>query len=310
MLWSYTMENFVLIWYMNTFHEWLFHYDDLSLKRVSFGCERSCSSHRRVSNFNSKVPQWGIYPHIKFERDRLNICRVRVFTSSGSMGGRNTVGRFSRRIILQFDWNGMNVVYVSFVHIVWAKRVGGDKEVKLMMKHAPEWVRTTDPVIRSPAAEHTTSGPLHPLPVLVHEKAPDPIQRKIAKIYMKRMPGTWWSGNTCAVKKNQIQTFGHRKHGIYTMIFPYIYATPPPPPTSLWLRSAVGGGREGESCNNQVLLPGLLAILGCTRCVFELLATSLCYSLYQGRTRYQHSLNLLIHRATSNQHGLPPRYKS
>ena len=23
---------------------------------MSFGCERSCSSHRRVSNFNSKVP--------------------------------------------------------------------------------------------------------------------------------------------------------------------------------------------------------------------------------------------------------------
>ena len=55
---------------------------------MSFGCERSCSSHRRVSNFNSKVPQGGIYPHIKFERDRLNICRVRVFASSGSTGGR------------------------------------------------------------------------------------------------------------------------------------------------------------------------------------------------------------------------------
>ena len=40
-----------------------------------------------VSNFNSKVPQGGIYPHIKFERDRLNIFRVRVFMSSGSMGG-------------------------------------------------------------------------------------------------------------------------------------------------------------------------------------------------------------------------------
>ena len=53
---------------------------------MSFGCERSCSSHRRVSNFNSKVPQRGIYPHIKFERDRLNIFRVRVFTSSGSTG--------------------------------------------------------------------------------------------------------------------------------------------------------------------------------------------------------------------------------
>ena len=34
--------------------------------RVSFGCERSCSSHRRVSNFE-----------------------LRVFTSSGSTGGRD-----------------------------------------------------------------------------------------------------------------------------------------------------------------------------------------------------------------------------
>ena len=55
---------------------------------MSFGCERSCSSHRWVSNFNSKVPHGGIYPHIKFERDMLNIFRVRVFTSSGSTGGR------------------------------------------------------------------------------------------------------------------------------------------------------------------------------------------------------------------------------
>ena len=54
---------------------------------MSFGCEHSCSSHRRVPNFNSKVPEGGIYPHIKFERDRLNICRVRVFASSGSTGG-------------------------------------------------------------------------------------------------------------------------------------------------------------------------------------------------------------------------------
>ena len=54
---------------------------------MSFGCERSCSSPRRVSNFNSKVPQGGIYPHIKFERDRSNIFQVRVFTSSGSTGG-------------------------------------------------------------------------------------------------------------------------------------------------------------------------------------------------------------------------------
>ena len=54
---------------------------------MSFGCGRSCSSHRRVSNFNSKVPQGGIYPHIKFERDPLNTFRLRVLTSSGSTGG-------------------------------------------------------------------------------------------------------------------------------------------------------------------------------------------------------------------------------
>ena len=57
---------------------------------MSFGCKRSCSSARRVSNFNSKVTQGGIYLYIKFERDRLNIFRVRVFTSSGSMGGRGS----------------------------------------------------------------------------------------------------------------------------------------------------------------------------------------------------------------------------
>ena len=39
---------------------------------MSFGCERSCSSPRRVSNFNNNVPQGGIYTHIKFERDPLN----------------------------------------------------------------------------------------------------------------------------------------------------------------------------------------------------------------------------------------------
>ena len=50
--------------------------------RVSFGCKRSCSSHRRVSNFNSNKAHEGIYPHIKFERDTSNTFRVRVFTSS------------------------------------------------------------------------------------------------------------------------------------------------------------------------------------------------------------------------------------
>ena len=54
---------------------------------MSFGCERSCSSPWRVSNLNSNVPKGGIYQHINFERDSLNIFRVRALTSSGSTGG-------------------------------------------------------------------------------------------------------------------------------------------------------------------------------------------------------------------------------
>ena len=53
---------------------------------MSFGCERSCSSLQRASNFNSNVPQGGIYAHIQFERDPLNIFWVRVLKSSGSTG--------------------------------------------------------------------------------------------------------------------------------------------------------------------------------------------------------------------------------
>ena len=54
--------------------------------QVSFGRERSCSSARRVSNFNSNVPL-GVstlifyIKYIKFERDPLNTFRVRMFTS-------------------------------------------------------------------------------------------------------------------------------------------------------------------------------------------------------------------------------------
>ena len=64
---------------------------------MSFGCERSSSSPRRVSNFNSKEPQGGIYPHIKFERDRLNTFRVKSVHVGGGRGcggrGRGGGGR-------------------------------------------------------------------------------------------------------------------------------------------------------------------------------------------------------------------------
>ena len=49
---------------------------------MSFGCECSCCSPRRVSNLNSNVLQGGIYLHIKFERYPLNIFELRALTSS------------------------------------------------------------------------------------------------------------------------------------------------------------------------------------------------------------------------------------
>ena len=54
------------------------------------------------------------------------------------------------------------VFQASFVHIAYAK-LGqadtGDNGAKLMTKLAPEWVRTSDPVIRSPARYQWTTAP-------------------------------------------------------------------------------------------------------------------------------------------------------
>ena len=48
------------------------------------------------------------------------------------------------------------------MHIVYAKlgqADAGDNEAKLKTKLAPEWVRTSDPVIRSPARYRWTTAP-------------------------------------------------------------------------------------------------------------------------------------------------------
>ena len=58
----------------------------------------------------------------------------------------------------------MMVFYASFVHIAYAKlgqADAGDNEAKLMTKLAPEWVRTSDPVIRSPARYRWDYGARH-----------------------------------------------------------------------------------------------------------------------------------------------------
>ena len=62
-----------------------------------------------ITNFNSNAPQGGIYPHIKFERDPLNIFRVRALTSSGSTGGR---GGDAKTIISPNTLFGDIIIYI------------------------------------------------------------------------------------------------------------------------------------------------------------------------------------------------------
>ena len=59
-------------------------------------------------------------------------------------------------------WNEIMVFYASFVHIVLAKLGQADdgyNEVKLTTKHAPEWVRSSDPLIRDTAHHLWTTVP-------------------------------------------------------------------------------------------------------------------------------------------------------
>ena len=77
----------------------ILHFEDLRDTSVAW-LRTQLSSTRRVSNFNSNVPQRGIYPRIKFERDPLNTFRLyRAFTSSGSTGGRRRGGGDAKTII-------------------------------------------------------------------------------------------------------------------------------------------------------------------------------------------------------------------
>ena len=46
----------------------------------------------------------------------------------------------------------------TLLRLNWAKADNGDNEAKLMTKLAPEWVRTSDSVIRSPARYHWTTA--------------------------------------------------------------------------------------------------------------------------------------------------------
>ena len=102
---------------------------------MSFGCERSCSSYLRVSNFNSKVPQGGIYPHIKFERDPLNTFRLRVLTSSGSTGGG---GGAAKTIISPNTSFGDIIIIIKIIIIIIITRLIGRQQPQMYPPVSPK----------------------------------------------------------------------------------------------------------------------------------------------------------------------------
>ena len=63
---------------------------------VPFGCERSCSSPRRVSNFNSNIPQGGIYP------DYRSISSPRT---AGQLVAKIEKSNWSTRRQMSSHWN-------------------------------------------------------------------------------------------------------------------------------------------------------------------------------------------------------------
>ena len=75
------------IWKQSEHYLWRYFILKIWGIQVSFGCERSYSSARRVSNFNSKVPTYKIYVEI-----RWIFLELLVFTSSGSTGGGHRHG--------------------------------------------------------------------------------------------------------------------------------------------------------------------------------------------------------------------------
>ena len=50
-------------------------------------------------------------------------------------------------------------IYIYMYMAKLGQADAGDNEAKLMTKLAPEWVRTSDPVIRSPARYRWTTAP-------------------------------------------------------------------------------------------------------------------------------------------------------
>ena len=120
------------IWKQSDYYLW--RYGILKI-RVSFGCEGSCSNPRRVSNFNSNVPQGGIYPHIKLERGPWNLFWVRVITLSGSTGGGGRGGADAKTIISP---------NTSFGDIIWGcVSLNAYRESKLKLIYSGQTVNCT-----------------------------------------------------------------------------------------------------------------------------------------------------------------------
>ena len=64
----------------------------------------------------------------------------------------------------------LGLLCAYFVALNLAQASAGDNEIKLMMEDDPEWVRTSNPVIRSPARYIWTTEPVFILYVIFVRK--------------------------------------------------------------------------------------------------------------------------------------------
>ena len=62
-------------------------------------------------------------------------------------------------IYMYMKWWCFRPILCPLFRLNWAKQTPGDNEAKLMTKLAPEWVRTSDPVIRIPARYRWATAP-------------------------------------------------------------------------------------------------------------------------------------------------------
>ena len=101
---------------------------------------------------------------------------------------------------MKWKWNDGVLIRPLLCTLFRLSWDAGDNEAKLMTKLAPEWVRTSDPVIRSPARYRWTTAP-----------ATHPVTREAVDTYWKKNQNSSNLGHTScrSAHKNKLSNFRH-----------------------------------------------------------------------------------------------------